>query len=263
MHGPTRWHRDGNLLPWASHEAETSHLEAISIDLADVVIFPSVYIERWAARNFPSRAVRVVVPNSLSGESRRFGRISSARRLVEKVVFFGRIELRKGIDRFISAIEAVLASGASNFEVIFLGSLGPNVSEAELLRRTEHWACKTRLIANYTSHEAIDLLRTENALAVIPSRVDNLPYTVYECLENGIPFLASDVGGISELVRREDRARVLVTGDGDEYAAKILDALTHGVSPALPKFQSRSGRPGPALPAWTTCRDCTVITGAG
>ena len=35
---------------------------------------------------------------------------------------------------------------------------------------------------------------------MIPSLLDNSPNVVYECLEDGIPFLASDTGGIGELV---------------------------------------------------------------
>jgi hypothetical protein len=162
--------------------------------------------------------------------------VPTTERPVEKIVFFGRIELRKGLDRFLSAIEIVLAGGYSDFEVIFLGSLGQNLSEAELSARIERWTCKTRLLVNYTSHDAVDLLRTENCLAVIPSRVDNSPYTVYECLENGVPFIASDVGGISELVRDEDKERVLVSGEAEEYAARLIDALNNGALPARLRF---------------------------
>ena len=223
-------------MPWSDAEAETPHLEAISTDLADVLVFPSAYMMRWCKRHFPSPAPHLVIPNSLTGESRRFGRVPAGRRPVEKIVFFGRLELRKGIDRFLSAIELVLENGLSDFEVIFLGSLGQKLSEAELARRIEHWTCKTRLLLNYTTHEAVDLLRTDNCLAVMPSRVDNSPYTVYECLENGIPFIASDVGGIPELVRDEDKARVLVSGEAEEYAIRLRDALENGALPARPSF---------------------------
>ena len=46
-------------------------------------------------------------------------------------------------------------------------------------------------------------------LAVMPSLQDNSPNTVYECLEHGIPFIASNVGGVPELIAPEDHARVL------------------------------------------------------
>jgi O-antigen biosynthesis protein len=236
VHGPSRWHRSGNFLPWTVYEAEIAQLEAISIDLADIVIFPSIHMLNWSRSHFVSPAPHLAVPNSLSGESRRFSRFEKHARRIERIVFFGRIELRKGVDRFLSAVEIVLDRGFSDFEVVFLGTLGQNVTETELVRRTGHWPCRTSFLLDYTAHQALDLLRADNCLAVMPSRVDNSPYTVYECLENGVAFIASDAGGIPELVSDADRARVLVSGDAEEYAARLIDALQNGATPALPAF---------------------------
>ena len=116
-----------------------------------------------------------------------------------KVVFFGRIEQRKGLDWFLSAIETVLAEGQRSFEVVFLGTLGHTISLAELAQRTAHWLCRVLVLTEHTSHEAVEYLRTEDCLAVLLSRADNSPYTVYECLESGIPFIASDVEGSRSL----------------------------------------------------------------
>ena len=104
-------------------------LEAMSIDLADVLVFPSRYMLEWCRRHFPSPAPHLVVPNCLIAENWRFGRVSTARRPVEMIVFFGRVELRKGLDRFLAAIDIVIASGTTDFEVVFLGSLGQDFSD--------------------------------------------------------------------------------------------------------------------------------------
>ena len=39
-----------------------------------------------------------------------------------------------------------------------------------------------------------------NRLAIMPSIVENRPNTVVECAAHGIPFLASNVGAIPEIV---------------------------------------------------------------
>ncbi len=44
-------------------------------------------------------------------------------------------------------------------------------------------------------------------IAVIPSVVDNTPYTVYECLFAGIPFVASNIPSIASLIVRSDQTR--------------------------------------------------------
>jgi glycosyltransferase involved in cell wall biosynthesis len=44
----------------------------------------------------------------------------------------------------------------------------------------------------------------------MPSLADNFPYVVIECAINGIPFLASSVGGIPEILpEAELQARLL------------------------------------------------------
>jgi len=236
VHGPTRWHRHGNLVQWTESEALGSELEATSIELADAVVCPSDYISKWCKARYTRPAPPIVVPNSLTGEGRRFGRGPRELRPIRKIVFFGRIEVRKGIDRFIAAINRVIARGVSDFEVVFLGSFVSYFPLSELERRTESWPCQMRILENYTSHDAVDLLRTEDCIAVMPSRLDNSPYCVFECLDNAVPFIATDVGGTAELIHENDRARVLVSGDPEEIAEKLVDALQNGAAPAAMSF---------------------------
>ncbi|MGH6922435.1 MAG: glycosyltransferase, partial [Propylenella sp.] len=120
-HGPTTWHRRGNSLAWNRQEALHVLLESICVEFADVIVCPSAYMVEWLQKNLPSPVSRVVVPNCLTGESRRFGRVPAERRSVRKIVFFGRLEFRKGIDLFTDAIDRVLASGRHDFEVVLLG----------------------------------------------------------------------------------------------------------------------------------------------
>jgi glycosyltransferase involved in cell wall biosynthesis len=236
VHAPTRWHRAGDYLPWNEDEALQSHFEALSLELADLVVYPSRYIRDWCRRHFPSTAPYVFVPNAMTGETRRFGPVKRARRAVRKVVFFGRIELRKGIDVFLEAIEGVLRAGKSDFEVIFLGRFGESVTKEQLELRIASWACQATIISDHGNADAIDLLRSEECLVVVPSRTDNVPFTVYECLENGIPILTSGVGGIAEMIGAKDHETVIVDGGAAAYTARILDALANGISPASLSF---------------------------
>ncbi len=177
-----------------------------------------------------------MVPNSLTGEGRRFGRGSREPRAIDKIVFFGRIERRKGIDRFIAAIDRLLARGISGFEVVFLGSFVSYYTRRTLDQQTSHWTCRKTILADYTSHDAQELLRTENCLAVMPSRLDNSPYVVLECLDNAVPFIATDVGGVAELIHPDDRARVLTSSDPEDIADKIAAALQDGAAPVRASF---------------------------
>ncbi|MBJ3817110.1 glycosyltransferase [Shimwellia pseudoproteus] len=57
-----------------------------------------------------------------------------------------------------------------------------------------------KVISHYNRTQANDYLKDRNVLVVIPSILDNSPYTVYECLISNVNFIASNVGGIAELI---------------------------------------------------------------
>ncbi len=49
--------------------------------------------------------------------------------------------------------------------------------------------------------------------------------------------MASDAGGMAELVAKDDRERILVAGDDDRLARALMDALAHGMRPATLAFE--------------------------
>ena len=86
--------------------------------------------------------------------------------------------------------------------------------------------------------DALARLSRPGTLAVMPSLEDNSPSVVYECLERGIPFLASAAGGTSELVAPEDRGRVLFEPTSTGVAGALRRALgdRDALRPARPAF---------------------------
>ncbi len=80
----------------------------------------------------------------------------------------------------------------------------------------------------------MEYLRQPNRLAVIPSLLENSPYTVLECLGARIAFLASRVGGIPELIAPEDAERVCFEPNARALSALLGRALTEGFRTARP-----------------------------
>jgi hypothetical protein len=87
---------------------------------------------------------------------------------------------------------------------------------------------------------------------VIPSLYDNSPNTIYECLEEGIPFIASTAGGSPELIAPEHRGDVLFEPNADDLAAKLRRLLDNGDTPA--PAQRRFDR-GVAADRWAEVMD--------
>src|SRR5262249_22042336 len=75
--------------------------------------------------------------------------------------------------------------------------------------------------------------------------------TVSECIEHGVPFVATRTGGIPELIAEDDRARVLCDPNADELAAALRHALTSdGFAPARPARDARE-----SVDAWLALVD--------
>jgi len=225
-HGTRRWVTDVSrkirVLPGAH---AVTLLERASVELADAVVSPSAYLvdwmrgERWG---LPTQTF--VIPHvsraAATGE-RRPAPVEPAER-VERIAFFGRLEERKGVGPFVEAVNSLDV----DVDVEFLGRPTPlwPVERIRGLLTHEHVAFETGL----DQHEALERLGRPGTLAVIPSFEENSPNVIYECLENGVPFIASDVAGIRELVAADDRARVLFEPTPDGIAAALRRALANG-----------------------------------
>jgi glycosyltransferase involved in cell wall biosynthesis len=103
--------------------------------------------------------------------------------------------------------------------------------------RAQNWPIKWKIISRLGPVEAKAYLSEPgtNRLAVMPSRIENSPYTVYECAEKGVPFIATDVGGVADLIHPDDHAMALFQPSAEGLAAKVADALANGIRNARPR----------------------------
>ena len=243
-HGNYRWARlaNGELLAhwWP---LLWDHLERRSVEGAAVVISPSRYLMDWMLGQgwaLPTR--RFVQPNVYPG-------IQTATTTgapfppPRELVFFGRLEERKGLLVFLDALER-LAARRPLPPLTFLGRStmvrGRNGAEI-LAERAERAGWSYTLIEEFGRDEALAYLREEGRLAVVPSLLENSPFTVLECVVEGIPLLASDVGGVAELLRPED-AGMLFAATPDALADRLSEVLDHGVPRAQPRLDIAANR---------------------
>lgn len=243
MHGSARWAEmlnyqyptspDGLLLHW---------MERRSVELADTVWSPSAYMATYVhAHGWRSREPVVLLPYPLDvgifDDSPQRTDGSTPRHL--EFVFFGRIESRKGPVTFAKAVaEAVRELKATNgsdsfsaqFLVTFLGRslAGSNIDEQlQALLADVEPVVQVRFLGAMAREAAVDYLKHDGRIAVIPSLVDNSPLVVYECLAARVPILSSNTGGIPELVHPDDAPHVLLPPRASEWKRKILSLVQH------------------------------------
>jgi glycosyltransferase involved in cell wall biosynthesis len=96
---------------------------------------------------------------------------------------------------------------------------------------------RVRFLGERPKHEVAELMRAADLL-VLPSLAENLPVVLIEAQASGLPAVATDVGGVSELV--DDAAGALVPpADPAALAAAIRATLARDFDPAALAARAR------------------------
>ncbi|MDO8184078.1 glycosyltransferase family 4 protein [Conexibacter sp. JD483] len=195
-------------------------LERISVARADVVLSPSSYlVDYMRERGWQLPERTFVLPYARPQSVRELTHEPSggvAAGTPSELIFFGRLETRKGLEAFCDAVDLLVAGDCPFDQVTFVGRpervLGEE-STAFISRRASAWGdLAWKVLPGLGHDEAIAYLREAPCVVAIPSLVDNSPNTVYEAIALGIPFVASRAGGTGEIVAAEDLAGATFDG---------------------------------------------------
>lgn len=109
------------------------------------------------------------------------------------LLYLGEFREAKGLDVLIDAL-ALLASRGQDVTLTMVGA-GPD--EAVLRRRIADFALSTiRMEAPRPAREAM----RRGKVLVLPSRAESLPYVLIEASAAGLPIIATNVGGVGEIM---------------------------------------------------------------
>ena len=75
--------------------------------------------------------------------------------------------------------------------------------------------------------ELLQLIRRAYTIVLPSLTYENQPYSILEAYASGKPVIASDLGGITELVRRQELGVLVSPGDAEELASAMQWMLTH------------------------------------
>lgn len=118
-----------------------------------------------------------------------------------KITYIGKLSKGKGVDIFIEAIPKIAStfSGVS-FEIIGSGYLKGKLVDFVRLANLKP---KVKFVGHLSHDEALKRV-SKAALVVVPSAwPEPLPRSVIETILSGTPVVATNVGGISEIIRND------------------------------------------------------------
>ena len=250
---PWIWNRHYRMLALGDKsELGRMYPERRVVELADLVIGGSAHLLTFMERKgYRLPAGRTFVqPNiidfqDLKVEEKRPRYEYGDRVRTDDLVFFGRLEARKGLDIFCEALTRLVERGVMPRRVTFLGKEGeklssPRVSPIRFIEeQARGWPFPVEVIDFYDQDRAIGYLCASARIAVMPSVIENSTMTVYECLVHRVPFLATRVGGTPELIAEAYRDRVLARAHPESLAASLEEVLREGGTVAQGTFDYR------------------------
>lgn len=232
-HSGAWWNREGNVeLTRDYTELLRIVREVRQVEMSDVVISSSQHMLRWLASHDIALPDQTYVwPNAVGTLPER----ASGGKELRGIAFTGRLEPRKGLHLFLAALRHMSPDAVRAGPIFMMGkrtqrfdldaALDALLDDIDGLERPH-------VIDDLNADEAMRFLVDNRLLAIIPSTLDNSPMMVSSCLDWGIPFITTDLGGTDEMIAASSRPMSVVRGRPHELADAITSALDRPSRPA-------------------------------
>jgi L-malate glycosyltransferase len=139
------------------------------------------------------------------------------------LVFVGTMsQLYKAPDVLIKAV-AVCVKAGLDLQLLMLGD-GKYRAELENLATAEDVGDRVSFLGQLAAGDAVQAQLDRADLFVLPSLTEGLPRAIIEAMARALPCIASNVGGIPELLSSED---LFTPGDVNALASKIKEVVTN------------------------------------
>ncbi|RJR30206.1 MAG: glycosyltransferase family 1 protein [Candidatus Latescibacterota bacterium] len=178
----------------------------------DRFVAPSAFLKRKLVEGGIDPARVAVVPN--------FVDLDSYRALPEKgyFVYLGRLLYEKGLDYLVRAV--------SKLETGRLVIVGEGPVEGDLRALVRELGTDRVEFAGHRSGDELRRLVAESQFVVLPSRwYENLPFAIMEAMACSKPVVASNLGGIPEMVDDGATGMLFPMGDVDALADRLRRML--------------------------------------
>jgi glycosyltransferase involved in cell wall biosynthesis len=223
MHSSSQWCREGNH-QWMNsiEDLRNDYLERYSFENCDIQLAPCRYMFDYARSNqWRVRADSPVVGYGFP-DAPRAVLVDPSPQPLREIVFFGRLEARKGLEIFLDACDHLPAELTFSFLGKDTTLNNGRTAGSWIPERLAGRQVVVQLMLN--QEQALNYLRQPGRLAIMPSLADNFPYTVIECATQGIPFVASAVGGVPEMISDETAQQHLLFQPNARDLARCLNS---------------------------------------
>ncbi len=139
------------------------------------------------------------------------------------ILGLGRLVPKKGFDVLVNAFGNIAAS-FPNHQLIIAGD-GPERSKLESLIEKLSLERKVTLLGRVTHEKALSLFKSCD-LFVLPSRKEPFGIVLLEAMAAGAPIVATEVGGVTEIIKSGYNGLLVKSDNPDQLAVEINKVLS-------------------------------------
>lgn len=190
-----------------------------AIGTPDIVVTPSTFLGEYYQERGMFKDSRVeLLPNPVPNNGNP---VTRTERMTPKtnILFVGQLEEHKGIKELFKAFEQL--DGEVELHIAGEGALMDYVCERASMNK------KIRYHGYVSLKHLIKLLETSDAVVIPSTCYENSPTVIYESFLVGVPVIASNIGGIPELIEEGENGLLVSPGDVNELAQAMAHIHEH------------------------------------
>lgn len=154
------------------------------------------------------------------------------------VGFTGYFYPEKNLETLIDAANLIFTLPQTKVKNIIFVLIGTGPLDNNLKQKVKNSKVEDKIMFPGAIPESWRYLKAFDVF-VFPSKKEGLPYAILEAMQAGVPIVASDVGGIPEIIEDNVNGFLIKSNDHEALAEKILQILEN---PALAQKFSAASR---------------------
>src|SRR3989344_573978 len=187
----------------------------------DIIVSPSAWLlDYYKVRGFFYESKKAVLPNPIVFEKvEKLAPAAKTDKLIN-LLYVGQLESAKGIDLLIAACQKLKLN---NWHLTIVGSGSMQAGLSKSIGSDKHFS-----LAGYIEPEKLLAYYRQADLTVVPSLCyENSPVVIYDSLVANVPVIASDIGGIGELVKDNYNGFTFTPGNEKNLVEVLEHFLAH------------------------------------
>ena len=215
-----------NVFPHEGSPIDT-HLTRFALSAADHLITHSCKDRKDLLDLIPGMAVSVADLPRLKEFSGRTGQ----RRDRRTILFFGKVRAYKGLPLLLAAMPEVLSK--VECKLVVIGEFYDPIEKYQKLISSLGIDGGVQLTNRYVANEEVVPIFEGADVLILPYLSASQSGVARIALSNGLPVIASSVGGLSETIIDGVNGLLFPPGDSEALAARIVSYFTNDLGPGL------------------------------